>query len=152
MAKSERKQQAGATGKKRRKIRDDFFEEDDEEIEFMGSEDEGRAGEDENEEDADIEETAEQKRLRIGTLSSSFINNCQYTLHTERKPYTHHTCTRTFPFISRSRTNIPSTMQPRPTWTSSNTPNKDKKKKTKMPSPTVSNKTPWMPWVTIVAK
>ena len=59
-----------ATGKKRKKVKDDFFEDDEEEAVFMGSDDEGKRAEQssEDDEDAEANETAEQKRLRLGTL------------------------------------------------------------------------------------
>ena len=63
---------AGATAGRKRKVKDDFFEADEEEeAVFMGSDDEGKAAgessEDEDE-DAHANETAEEKRLRLGTL------------------------------------------------------------------------------------
>jgi hypothetical protein len=61
---------AGATAGRKRKVKDDFFEADEEEeAVFMGSDDEGKAaGESSEDEDAHANETAEEKRLRLGTL------------------------------------------------------------------------------------
>lgn len=63
---------AGATAGRKRKVKDDFFEADEEdEAVFMGSDDEGKgaadASEDE-EEDEHVNETAEEKRLRLGNF------------------------------------------------------------------------------------
>lgn len=65
-----------AAGRKRKKVKDDFFEDDDDEAVFMMASDEennnkaGTTGEYEGEgEDDELEnETAEQKRLRLGKL------------------------------------------------------------------------------------
>lgn len=60
-----------ATGRKRKKS-DDFFDEEDEEAVFLGSDEEGNENEtnlESEEEDADVDETAEEKRLRLGTMS-----------------------------------------------------------------------------------
>lgn len=65
---------SAATGKKRKKTKDDFFEDEGDEAVFMGSDEEGKAAGEgsEDEEDAEANETAEQKRLR---LAKAYLDN-----------------------------------------------------------------------------
>jgi ribosomal RNA-processing protein 9 len=67
---------AATVGRKRKKTKDDFFEDEDEQPMFLESDDERQAQDQEESEEEDVEanETAEEKRLRLGTTSEYQFN------------------------------------------------------------------------------